>query len=395
MLALSKKPEDRFKSTSAFARALETVTSSLPNNANVSNRQRGRDIHTTINISQAEALAGINYTLTLPEGKHVTVLVPAKAYNGQVITLAGQGEPSSTGGPQGDLIVTVTVPNTEAIPFPSSSKQPRKPVSVLKSQISRITSKNKISSSRIKANILLYCVMTGVVGCIAGIVLNAYGVLPSHIANIGSSISGLIALIAGSWTVIEKLFPKRVWQNANRLPVIVISMLTVCILIVVPLWQSFSQTRDTAHYPPSGWSQKLDDPLQNEPTFLWPNDAQADGSCHFTGNGYQITSGQLENIHKCPSSTAWRKWFNGLCHESLSLVGPFERLGHGLIVVVDESQDSGLQVFNGGEGTTFEQFADQNAQPDLNLIQPRTVLGRVMEHDSMGRISQKRGATGH
>lgn len=31
----------------------------------------------------------------------------------------------------------------------------------------------------------------------------------------------------------------------------------------------------------------------------------------------------------------------------------------------------------------FEQLAQQNAQPDLDLVEPRTMLGRVMKHYSM------------
>ena len=103
----------------------------------------------------------------------------------------------------------------------------------------------------------------------------------------------------------------------------------------------------------------------------------------------------IQNEENNAASTAWRKKFHGLCHQSLSLVRPFERFGHGLIVVIDEGQDPDLQVFHAREGATFEQFADKDAQPDLNLVQPRTVLGGVMEDDSMGRITQKLGATAH
>ena len=42
------------------------------------------------------------------------------------------------------------------------------------------------------------------------------------------------------------------------------------------------------------------------------------------------------------TSTLRQKNFHDLCHQSLSLVGPFERLGHRLVIIVDESQDPGL-----------------------------------------------------
>lgn len=43
----------------------------------------------------------------------------------------------------------------------------------------------------------------------------------------------------------------------------------------------------------------------------------------------------------------------------------------------------------------FEQFAHQNTQPDFDLIHPGSVLGRVIKHDLMGWIMQKRCAAFH
>ena len=70
-------------------------------------------------------------------------------------------------------------------------------------------------------------------------------------------------------------------------------------------------------------------------------------------------------------------------------IGPFERFSHGEIVVVNKSQDFGFQLLPGGERAALEQFADQNGKPNLNLVEPRSVFGGVMENDAVLRIGQK------
>ena len=42
-----------------------------------------------------------------------------------------------------------------------------------------------------------------------------------------------------------------------------------------------------------------------------------------------------------------------------------------------------------------QQATDQNAKPDLNLIEPRTVLGGRHETDAMARIGEKSGTGAH
>src|SRR5712691_4881639 len=81
--------------------------------------------------------------------------------------------------------------------------------------------------------------------------------------------------------------------------------------------------------------------------------------------------------------------------EWLSLVGPLERLGHGAIEVRDEGQHLVAEIVSGGEVASPQQLTGQYAQPKLHLIQPRRVLGRVMENDSVRSVGQKRGSSGH
>jgi len=109
--ALAKKPEDRFPSITAFASEFEKVMDllpatlvirpQLPNADDITN-----DIRSTLAISPAEAHSGTSRMITLPGGQHVSVTVPAGAYDGQIIRLQGPGESTS---PVGELILTVAI----------------------------------------------------------------------------------------------------------------------------------------------------------------------------------------------------------------------------------------------------------------------------------------------
>ena len=94
------------------------------------------------------------------------------------------------------------------------------------------------------------------------------------------------------------------------------------------------------------------------------------------------------------TGTRVRKSVCGLHGESLALIGPFEGFG-GAIVRVNESQHFGLQFRYTSEGATPEQFAHQNGEPYLDLVEPRTLLGRVMEHHCVGGIAQECRTAGH
>jgi len=71
------------------------------------------DIRATLALSQAEAQAGSSRTLTLPGNRRITVPVRAGIRDGEEIRLKGQGEPTWAGGPVGDLILTVSIPQLQ------------------------------------------------------------------------------------------------------------------------------------------------------------------------------------------------------------------------------------------------------------------------------------------
>jgi hypothetical protein len=70
--------------------------------------ERG-DLHATLAISELEARDGTSRSIRLPGGRQTSVVVPAGAYEGQVISLEGLGESAFPGGPRGTLTLTITI----------------------------------------------------------------------------------------------------------------------------------------------------------------------------------------------------------------------------------------------------------------------------------------------
>jgi len=110
--ALAKKPEERFHSVSAFYHAFKQAMEG--SNATTIMGERIEpipDLRVVLAISDIEAVRGTLRNLTLPDGRQVSIAVPAGAYDGQLIHLDGQDIPSSSGRAGAFLITLVITPS--------------------------------------------------------------------------------------------------------------------------------------------------------------------------------------------------------------------------------------------------------------------------------------------
>jgi DnaJ-class molecular chaperone len=67
----------------------------------------GADLRADVGVTLEDVAAGRKPKVTLPTGKTVQLTLPSGVTDGQTIRLAGQGQPSPTGGAPGDALVTV------------------------------------------------------------------------------------------------------------------------------------------------------------------------------------------------------------------------------------------------------------------------------------------------
>lgn len=121
--ALAKKPEERFESVAAFARAFHlTFQESNERNYRALNPAPVTPIpdvfsigdrRATLSISAEEARGGTLRSLTMPGGRMVNIQIPAGVQNGHVITLAGLGEIAAPGGVAGNLYLSLSVVQTQ------------------------------------------------------------------------------------------------------------------------------------------------------------------------------------------------------------------------------------------------------------------------------------------
>ncbi|MGF1624058.1 MAG: DnaJ C-terminal domain-containing protein [Alphaproteobacteria bacterium] len=69
----------------------------------------GSDIDYTVEVTVAEAKAGVRKALQTTDGRTLRVAVPANVQEGHVLRLRGQGMPGKFGGTPGDALVTVQI----------------------------------------------------------------------------------------------------------------------------------------------------------------------------------------------------------------------------------------------------------------------------------------------
>src|SRR5258708_2221765 len=100
--ALAKNPQNRFPSITSFDKDFQQAWRNTNN------------IHMKLPTNELEATNGTSRTITLPDGRPVTVAVPAGTYDGQIIQLEGQGKPSNYSELAGALIIKIAIAHVEA-----------------------------------------------------------------------------------------------------------------------------------------------------------------------------------------------------------------------------------------------------------------------------------------
>ena len=59
------------------------------------------------------------------------------------------------------------------------------------------------------------------------------------------------------------------------------------------------------------------------------------------------------------------------------------------VVVFDKSENLGFEVVSGDEVAAFNDFSNQAAEPNFDLIHPGSMIGCVMKNHALGWVAQK------
>mgnify|MGYP001201351468 CR=1 FL=1 len=115
LIALAKRPADRFYSVTAFANALHNAVKVLPMDAlqGIQQLPASQSIYATLAISQDEAQRGSSRALTLADGRHITVSIPAGTHNGQLLYVDSQGRIAAASEGAGSVILSIAVVSSD------------------------------------------------------------------------------------------------------------------------------------------------------------------------------------------------------------------------------------------------------------------------------------------
>src|SRR6266478_7554006 len=103
---MDKQRQEPTRTTDEIIEKRESIESPLLSQQDFSG---SGNLHATLAISELEAQGGTSRSIRLPGGRQTSVVVPAGAYEGQVIALEGLGEQAFPGRPRGTLTLTITI----------------------------------------------------------------------------------------------------------------------------------------------------------------------------------------------------------------------------------------------------------------------------------------------
>src|SRR5450755_169023 len=263
--ALAKKPEERFASISAFARALRQALQSAPaptvqlQRPKSSNQvdaslpeapaekvQASNDLHATLAISAAEAANGTDRVLKLPGGRKISITLPANIPDGHIIQLKERRE-----GRERIINLTIAIKRSDeehsTAPHSASEEATDLPDSAQISAASHLSSSNPARRDR--------------------------GILRSRKALIAALV--LLLVLANIGTLYFRNF-----NYIHRLNLL-------------------NATIKNPYAPPGG-TLALNDPLtDNSNGYFWAEGPDTQGSCAFTGGSYHASTSLSGNVHEC------------------------------------------------------------------------------------------------
>jgi len=82
--------------------------------------------------------------------------------------------------------------------------------------------------------------------------------------------------------------------------------------------------------------------------------------------------------------------------EGSALIRPLERFCHPeraqgvrAVVVFDKGQNLAFQILHRNKVASFQNFSNQDAEPNFDLVHPGGVLGGVMKNNAVSWVAQK------
>ncbi|MBB2754594.1 UNVERIFIED_ORG: DnaJ-class molecular chaperone [Rhizobium aethiopicum] len=102
----------RYESSSGFAdfeNADDIFSNFFSQGGRRNFRSRGEDRHYRLEVDFLDAVNGASRRITLPGGSTIDVVIPPGTRDGQMLRLAGKGDPGPSGGEAGDALIEIAV----------------------------------------------------------------------------------------------------------------------------------------------------------------------------------------------------------------------------------------------------------------------------------------------
>ncbi len=330
--ALMKKPQERFENVLAFAQAFKQA---LPAPSDLENMQRnvhGNDLVITLALSTEEAVSGTNRTLLLPDGQNIRLTIPPGVHTGQTLHLEALSEQSGSATIVHMLVVTIIVTQLDdelAAPQKIDEVTTLRPSAVVSDRKSEVTlppDNNTITSTP-------HNTLGGLPHTFSSDIVPIYStdrwasgkeqLIQRHrklVRGKGILLTLLVfILIAGSVGI-----PLYLVRTPSQ------SIPTRSVIATIRATQSNHDTNATATqltteehatatthaqvqdmtatvqaslsnpYPPHSGTLALNDPLSgNTQGYQWEEGTRDQGTCTFTGGGYQSAIALAGFFHSC------------------------------------------------------------------------------------------------